>query len=90
MKWQKDTLSKNNTHFVIRMNMLPEVIWAAFFFALTLGHKKRWKRSTFFCPKSTMNLTYLCYGSAKICNHLALKNFFRPTTGKLVEAYYFF
>ena len=28
--------------------------------------KKGEREFTFFCPKSTMNLTYLCYGGSKI------------------------
>ncbi len=30
-----------------------------------------------FCPKSTMNLTYLCYGLAKVDNIICLFSFFR-------------
>lgn len=33
-----------------------------------------------FCPKSTINLTYLCYGSANICAYYKQKITFRPTT----------
>jgi len=28
--------------------------------------KKGEREFTFFCPKSTMNLTYLCYGTANV------------------------
>jgi len=30
------------------------------------GIKKGEQKFTFFCPKSTMNLTYLCYGDANV------------------------
>ena len=30
------------------------------------GIKKGEQMFTFFCPKSTMNLTYLCYGETKL------------------------
>lgn len=30
------------------------------------GIKKGKQKFTFFCPKSTMNLTYLCYGDTKV------------------------
>ncbi len=29
--------------------------------------KKGEQMFTFFCPKSTMNLTYLCYGDTNVC-----------------------
>jgi hypothetical protein len=29
--------------------------------------KKGEQKFTFFCPKSTMNLTYLCYGDTNVC-----------------------
>ena len=32
----------------------------------TLAHKKGEQAFTFFCPKSTMNLTYLCYGETNL------------------------
>jgi hypothetical protein len=31
------------------------------------GIKKGEQVFTFFCPKSTMNLTYLCYGDTNLC-----------------------
>jgi len=42
--------------------------------------KKGGMNSTFFCPKSTMNLTYLCYGNTKVYrNILGTKNIRRST-----------
>ncbi|WP_157515071.1 hypothetical protein [Gaetbulibacter saemankumensis] len=35
-------------------------------FSSVYAIKKGEQEFTFFCPKSTMNLTYLCYGGSKL------------------------
>ena len=39
--------------------------------------KKGEQKFTFFCPKSTMNLTYLCYGATNLYVFLTVRLFFR-------------
>jgi hypothetical protein len=36
------------------------------FLKVKKGIKKGEQKFTFFCPKSTMNLTYLCYGESNV------------------------
>jgi len=38
-------------------------------FSLTIGYEKGRTDVHPFCPKSTINLTYLCYGETNICLH---------------------
>ena len=63
------------------------MLWLFFYISIftKCSKIKKGGKSTFFCPKSTMNLTYLCYGSANIKRYFNVEKCFRWKAKILVE-----
>jgi hypothetical protein len=74
---------KGNYNIKYKMNGNFKKKYKVFYNVNLLPHcslqriKKGEQSFTFFCPKSTMNLTYLCYGGTNLCLFQIIRIFIR-------------